>query len=117
MSASSPHRYVYKIVPSPPPDTMPEQFPLSELDQKDGFVHLSTGEQIPLTCDRFFKNASSLWVFKFELARFSDTVRWEGGFPHLYGNFGVKDILAVQRFERAEGGNWPEAMRGSQWLE
>ena len=38
--------FVYKIVPSAPPTPIPSQYPLSELDQKDGFVHLSTGTQV-----------------------------------------------------------------------
>jgi len=38
---------VYKIVPSAPPDPLPaEEYPLSELDRKDGFVHLSTAWQV-----------------------------------------------------------------------
>ena len=39
-------KYVYKIIPSAPPDPIPEAYPLSELDQKDGFVHLSTSWQV-----------------------------------------------------------------------
>ena len=39
-------RYVYKIIPSAPPDPVPSEYPLSELDQKDGFVHLSNSTQV-----------------------------------------------------------------------
>jgi hypothetical protein len=46
MSAESPPRYIYKIVPSPPGDPFPKEHPLSELDQTDGFVHLSTSTQV-----------------------------------------------------------------------
>lgn len=38
--------YVYKIVPTAPPSPIPAQYPLSELDQKDGFVHLSIAKQV-----------------------------------------------------------------------
>ncbi|KAI1632990.1 hypothetical protein F4809DRAFT_625309, partial [Biscogniauxia mediterranea] len=38
--------YVYKIVPEAPPCPLPAEYPLSELDQKDGFVHLSTATQV-----------------------------------------------------------------------
>ncbi|KAK2589918.1 hypothetical protein QQS21_012409 [Conoideocrella luteorostrata] len=117
MSAESPPKYVYKIVPAAPPDTIPEQFPLSDLDKQDGFVHLSTNEQVPLTCDRFFNSTSTLWLFKFELAKFSHPVKWEGGFPHLYGNFGGGDIVSVEKFDRGDGRTWADAMGGSAWLQ
>ena len=38
-------KYIYKIVPSPPPEVLPAQYPISELDQKDGFIHMSTATQ------------------------------------------------------------------------
>lgn len=37
---------LYKIVPSAPPNPFPQQYPLSELDKNDGFVHLSTAVQV-----------------------------------------------------------------------
>jgi uncharacterized protein (DUF952 family) len=47
MAAPSPlPEFVYKITPAAPPNPIPEEYPLSELDQKDGFVHLSTGWQV-----------------------------------------------------------------------
>jgi len=38
--------FVYKITPTPPPDPIPEAYPLSDLDRTDGFVHLSTAWQV-----------------------------------------------------------------------
>ena len=38
--------FVYKITPEAPPQPIPEQYPLSALDQQDGFVHLSTSWQV-----------------------------------------------------------------------
>ena len=40
--------YVYKILPEAPPTPLPSPYPPSELDRKDGFVHLSSAEQV---CD------------------------------------------------------------------
>ncbi|KFG83853.1 hypothetical protein MANI_009291 [Metarhizium anisopliae] len=117
MSAESPPKYVYKIVPNAPPEPIPQEFPLSDLDKQDGFIHLSTGQQIPLTCDRFFSATSALWVLKFQLDQFADPIKWEDGFPHLYGNFGGKNVLAVQKFQRDEGKTWIEIMSASPWLE
>ncbi|KAI0597347.1 hypothetical protein F4775DRAFT_259515 [Biscogniauxia sp. FL1348] len=99
--------YVYKIVPEAPPSPLPASYPLSELDQKDGFVHLSTATQIPTTADLFFASSTRLWVLKIRFAD-NDTFRgvrttWEvPGCPHLYGNFGAADVEGAPReFVRA----------------
>ncbi|KAG5913491.1 hypothetical protein E4U53_004851 [Claviceps sorghi] len=118
MSSDSSPRFVYKIVPSAPPAVLPEQLPLSPLDQQDGFIHLSTGQQIPLTCDAFFGTASTLWVFKLNQGRLADSIKWEqGGFPHLYGTIGREDVMAVKKIERDAGQTWADAMSASAWLE
>ncbi|KAG6009046.1 hypothetical protein E4U21_003377 [Claviceps maximensis] len=118
MSSDSHPQFVYKIVPSAQPSVLPEHLPLSPLDQQDGFIHLSTGQQVPLTCDAFFGTTSTLWLLKLELlGRVADLTKWEGGFPHLYGPLGRDDVLAVERFERGESQTWADAMSGSKWLE
>lgn len=38
-------RYVYKIIPEAPPSPLPAEWPLSDLDRNDGFIHLSTAKQ------------------------------------------------------------------------
>lgn len=49
MATDSHPKYVYKIVPTAPPEPLPAEYPLSELDQTDGFVHMSTAEQVKHT--------------------------------------------------------------------
>ncbi|OTA70322.1 hypothetical protein K449DRAFT_460107 [Hypoxylon sp. EC38] len=112
-------QFVYKIVPSAPPTPIPSQYPLSELDQKDGFVHLSTGTQIPITADLFFKEATTLWVIKIRFApAFHSATTWEvEGCPHLYGNFGADDVEDVKEFSRLDGQSWKESMKNDGgWL-
>ena len=124
---------LYKIVPSAPPNPIPQQYPLSELDQNDGFVHLSTAEQVrsycgplvdlliiskvPKTADLFFKNTTTLWVIKLRSADFEPSTKWEDGFPHLYGNFGKDNVSSIEQFDRAENQAWSEVMNSSSWLE
>lgn len=130
---------LYKIVPSTPPNPVPQQYPLSELDKNDGFVHLSTAEQVchgfneesiqhvcnssadatkvPKTADLFFKDIATLWVVKLRFADFEPSTKWEDGFPHLYGNFGKDNVSSIERFDRAENQVWSEAMKNSRWLE
>ncbi|KAI1167682.1 hypothetical protein F5B18DRAFT_397501 [Nemania serpens] len=104
--------YVYKIIPTAPPSPIPAQYPLSELDQKDGFVHLSIATQIPTTASLFFKESTTLWVLKIRFKpEFYATTTWEvQGCPHLYGNFGATDVEDGRAFSRSEGESWGAAM-------
>ncbi|KAJ8122774.1 hypothetical protein ONZ43_g1113 [Nemania bipapillata] len=104
--------YVYKIVPSPPPSPIPPQYPLSDLDQQDGFVHLSIATQIPITAGLFFKESTNLWILRIRFKpEFHGTTTWEvTGCPHLYGNFGADDVEDVKQFTRSEGESWKDAM-------
>ncbi|KAI0164248.1 hypothetical protein GGR52DRAFT_559005 [Hypoxylon sp. FL1284] len=105
--------YVYKIVPSAPPTPIPSEYPLSELDQKDGFVHLSIGTQIPITAGLFFNESPAVWVLKIRFApKFHGATTWEvQGCPHLYGNFGAADVDSVKQFSRPAGAAWGDVMK------
>lgn len=117
--------FVYKIIPTAPPSPLPSPYPLSDLDQQDGFVHLSAAWQVPITADLFFGNAQSLHLLKLRLANFdAASVKWDevdgtNGCPHLYGNFGARDVVAVREFRRGgEGQSWKEVFEGDGgWLE
>lgn len=117
MSSDPTPVYVYKIVPTAPSEPLPAENPLSELDAKDGFVHLSTSTQVPNTCNLFFDHASELWIMKLEYAKVQAKTKWEDGFPHLYGNFGVGEVVSVNKYERQGGSKWIDEMKGSSWLE
>ncbi|KAH6985937.1 hypothetical protein BKA56DRAFT_670156 [Ilyonectria sp. MPI-CAGE-AT-0026] len=117
MTSDASPKFVYKILPSAPSEPFPQKNPLSELDQKDGFIHMSIAAQVPGTCDRFFKNVPAIWVAKLKFADFADPVKWEGGFPHLYGNFGVDDVDSVEKFKKSEGQTWASVLETSAWLE
>ncbi|KAI1355259.1 hypothetical protein F5Y01DRAFT_311176 [Xylaria sp. FL0043] len=130
-------KYVYKIVPTAPPSPIPAQYPLSELDQKDGFVHLSIATQvsigshpfgtlathvpltwlvlfvkIPITAGLFFKDSTALWILKIRFKpEFHGATTWEvQGCPHLYGNFGADDVEETKQFSRAEDETWSDAI-------
>ncbi|KAK4138055.1 hypothetical protein BT67DRAFT_432178 [Trichocladium antarcticum] len=115
--------FIYKITPTAPPDPIPEQYPLSALDQQDGFVHLSTSWQLPITAGLFFRDTASVYIIKLRLAGLPpSSVKWDevegtNGCPHLYGNFGAQDVVAVREFRRGEGQTWEEALAGeTAWL-
>ncbi|CRK38496.1 hypothetical protein BN1708_007818 [Verticillium longisporum] len=115
--------YLYKIIPSAPPATLPQEWPLSDLDRKDGYIHLSTARQAPVTAGLFFKEHQSLWVLKLRLASFAaGNLRWEAAgsdvYPHLYGqNFGAAEIVDARELRRGEAQVWGMALEGEVWLE
>ena len=79
----------------------------SPLDRADGFVHLSTGEQVGPTARRFFAGAADLVVLAVDPGPLGERLRWEesphgGTFPHLYAPLPLTAVLEVHRFPGAE---------------
>lgn len=66
------------------------QFIGSADDLRDGFIHLSTKEQVPGVVDRYFSGKRPLYVAAFSSSNFLQKLKWEASaskeiFPHLYG--------------------------------
>ncbi|MDZ3831526.1 MAG: DUF952 domain-containing protein [Sphingopyxis sp.] len=71
------------------------------VDIADGYIHLSTAEQLSGTLAKHFAGQTGLIVAEIDLARLGDTVRWEaarGGalFPHIYGDLPMDAVLAAR---------------------
>ncbi len=69
------------------------------IDLADGYIHLSTAEQVAGTLDRHFAGQTDLWLAAIDLAPLGDAVRWEpsrGGqhFPHLYAPLAWSSVVA-----------------------
>ncbi len=64
--------YLYKILDFPPPDPLSAELPLSPLDAKDGFIHLSTAAQTPATASRFFTDYDTLHILRIPLKRLEE---------------------------------------------
>jgi len=59
------------------------------VDLADGYIHLSTAEQLAGTIDKHFAGQTGLQLVAIDLDALDDKVRWEesrGGalFPHIY---------------------------------
>ena len=72
------------------------QFSGMPIDIRDGYIHLSTAEQLAETLKLHFAGQSGLVVFAVPVAAIAD-LRWEpsrGGalFPHLYGELPMSAI-------------------------
>jgi uncharacterized protein (DUF952 family) len=86
------------------------QFAGSADDLRDGFVHLSTADQLTGTVDRHFAGQGHLHVVAVDLAAHGDKVRWEesrGGalFPHLYGPLLLETAVAYGPLARNDDGS------------
>ncbi len=65
-------------------------------DQRDGFIHLSTAQQLQGTADRHFTNRDNLVLVAFNADDLGETLHWEASrdgqlFPHVYGSLNATD--------------------------
>lgn len=81
----------------------------SPADEADGYIHLSTADQLPGTLDKHYAGQTDLHLAAVDLEALGDSVRWEearGGarFPHLYGSLPLDAVVAYGPLERDAGG-------------
>ena len=79
------------------------------VDLADGYVHLSTFEQLTETVDKHFAGQDELHVAEVDLEALGDAVKWEksrGGqlFPHLYAPLPLDAVVAYGPLHRDDGG-------------
>ena len=79
------------------------------VDVADGYIHLSTAEQLTETVDRHFAGQDGLHIAAIDLGAFGDGLKWEasrGGalFPHLYGPLLLETVIAYGPLERDADG-------------
>lgn len=77
-------------------------------DHRDGFIHFSTGAQLPGTLRRHFAGQRDLVIIAVDPGDLGDHLRWEpsrGGdlFPHLYGDLDVTLARGVTPLDDAGG--------------
>ena len=81
------------------------------VDLADGYIHLSTADQLGGTVDKHFAGQSDLQLAAVDLEALGDAVKWEesrGGalFPHIYGVPLTLDVvLAYGPLEREADGS------------
>lgn len=87
------------------------------VDLADGYMHLSTAEQLTETVDKHFAGQSELYVAAVDLGSFGASLKWEesrGGqlFPHLYGPLLLETVVAYSPLVRGEDGTVRLPMTG-----
>ena len=100
----------YKILRAPEWEAFAAagRFAGSPVDLADGFIHLSTEEQVEETAARHFAGEAGLWLLRLDRTRLDPQLKWEpsrGGqlFPHLYRALGIEDVIFYQQLP-LEGG-------------
>jgi uncharacterized protein (DUF952 family) len=71
------------------------------VDLADGYVHMSTADQLSETRAKHFAGQTGLTTLEVDLALFGDTLKWEvsrGGalFPHLHAPLPIAAVRVVE---------------------
>ncbi|PQM27610.1 DUF952 domain-containing protein [Sphingopyxis lindanitolerans] len=72
------------------------------VDIADGYIHLSTAEQLEATLAKHFAGQGDLMIAEIDLAQFGDAVRWEEAregalFPHLYAELPMHAVVGLRK--------------------
>ncbi len=79
------------------------------VDLADGYIHLSTADQLDETVAKHFAGQDDLHVAAVDLEALGEAVKWEpsrGGalFPHIYAALPLSAVVAYSALERGEDG-------------
>jgi uncharacterized protein (DUF952 family) len=81
----------------------------TELDQKDGFVHLSFLSQLHLTLSLYFNEEEKVMLLQLDQSRIKNKLKFEtptpsgkrlGAFPHYYGQLELGDISSSWQLKK-----------------
>lgn len=86
----------------------------TNLDRADGFIHLSTADQVKGTLEKHFHAHHEVVVAAFDPGQLAGELRYELSrdsqcFPHLYGTLTAAAIVSHQMFTRQENGTFRPA--------
>lgn len=80
------------------------------VDKADGYIHLSTADQVQGTLDKHFAGQDDLHIATVDLAILGDSVRWEISrgnalFPHIYADLPIHAVITHAPVKRTENGS------------
>lgn len=78
------------------------------IDVQDGYIHISTGDQVEGTASKHFAAEDGLKLLGIEADTLGDSLKWEfsrGGdlFPHLYRELRIEDVVFVRDLPLKDG--------------
>jgi uncharacterized protein (DUF952 family) len=82
----------------------------SEVDRRDGFIHLSAADQLEKTVSLWFADRDDLMLAAIEERHLDDALKWEpsrGGdlFPHYYGSLPIEHLAWAKPFSSRDTNN------------
>lgn len=86
-----------------------DTFSGSDDDLRDGFIHLSTFDQLHRTAEKHFRNEKDLLLVVFAARELGQNLKWESSrngdlFPHLYAPLPTGCALSVLELPLGEAG-------------
>jgi len=77
------------------------------VDLADGYIHMSTADQLGETLGKHFAGQCGLVIAEIDLSSLGDALKWEvsrGGamFPHLYAPLPLAVVTATRTVDQAE---------------
>lgn len=81
------------------------EFAGAPVDLADGYIHMSTADQVEETLAKHFAGQRGLVVAEIDLCGFGDALKWEvsrGGalFPHLYAPLPMTAVVGMVKREQ-----------------
>ncbi|MCC7272429.1 MAG: DUF952 domain-containing protein [Alphaproteobacteria bacterium] len=106
-----PDRIAYKVLTADQRAILERdgRFAGAPVDLADGYIHMSTADQLGETVAKHFAGQTGLAIAAVDLQALGDAVKWEpsrGGqlFPHLYGVLTRDAVVACGPLERDAAG-------------
>ena len=116
--------YLYKILSTPPTEPLPLIFPLSSSDASDGFIHLSTADQVLYVASRRYNTVNQLSALKLDYKWMIDnmiTIEWvtsgNSSYPHLYGDLTKEMVVNWRTWTKKTNENWGQVIQSDSWLD
>ena len=82
----------------------------TDLDRKDGFIHLSTATQLNATLSLYFYKEKSVVLLELDFLKTNEQIKFEtptppgkriGSFPHYYGELSTNTIFRTWDLKRS----------------
>ncbi len=103
---------IFKIVPRPEWEAQSGDYHGSAHDRADGFLHFSTGPQLPETLRLYYAGQDDLMLVAVEADALGAALKWERSesrnedFPHLYAPLSCDAMKWARPLTRNAEGNF-----------